>query len=101
VSPELEQVSFRRSAGQRDGVQVWELVAPSGQVIAWAEIFEAPNQWGVRVQDRVPGVADGDLVKLVGKMLTWEVRCPAETVDVVLGRTHDHHTLVRVGGEYV
>jgi len=102
VTPELEQVTFRRStSGHKASVEVWELVSASGEVFAWAEIFAAPSQWGVRVQDRAPGVADGDLVKLVGKLLTWEVHCPADTVDVVLGRSHDHHTLVKVGGEYV
>ncbi len=102
MSPELEQVTFRRSAStQRAGAEVWELVAASGEVIAWAEVFRAPSQWGVRLQDRIPLVSDADLVKLVGKMLTWELACSADTVDVVLGRTHDHHTLVKVGGEYV
>jgi hypothetical protein len=102
MSPELEQVTFRRSAGgAAAGAQLWELVAPTGEVFAWAEVFEAPEQWGVRLRDRAPSIVDHDLVRLVGKLLTWEVHCPADTVDVVLGRSHDHHTLVRVGGEYV
>lgn len=106
MTPELEQVTFRKSQATGPGAggsrgQMWELVAVGGGVFAWAEVFPGSDQWGVRVQDRAPGVSDADLVKLVGKMLLWEVGCPADTVDIVLGRTHEHHTLVRVGGEYV
>ncbi len=103
MSPDLERLSFRRvdaSAATRAGVQLWQIVALSGEVVAQAEIFPGESQWGVRVQDRLP-VPDADLLRLVAKLLVWHVNCPAETVDVVLGRTHDHHALVRVGGDYV
>lgn len=80
---------------------MWDLVDEAGVAFARAEVFEGKEQWGVRVQDRAPNLADGDLLRLVGHLLVWHVSCPADTVDVVLGRTHDHHPLVRVGGEYV
>jgi hypothetical protein len=106
VTPELEQVTFRRTSagpqsGGRAGGEVWELVATSGEVIAWAEVFAAPTQWGVRVRDRVPTVADTDHVRLVGNMQIRALHCPADTVDVRQGRSHEHHALVKVGGEYV
>lgn len=123
MTPELEEVTFRRcqtapGEGHEGGAtprrdhgpggssgtasrELWEFVAHGGEVFAWAEVFPAADQWGVRLQDRAPDVLDGDLLKLVGKLLIWDIGCPADTVDVVLGRTHDHHTLVRVGGEYV
>lgn len=113
---ELERVTFRRVAppagpapqvhGAQGGqgaqeVQVWDMVGPEGTVFARAEVFPGQEQWGVRLQDRAPALEDADLVRLVARLLVWEVRCPADTVDLVLGRTHEHHTLVKVGADYV
>lgn len=80
---------------------VWDISAPGRGVFARAEIFPGPEQWGVRLQDRAPELDARDLLRLVARLLVWHAHCPAETVDVVLGRTHDHHPLVRVGGDYV
>jgi hypothetical protein len=105
VTPELEQVAFRQVApprGALPGTQLWELIAPDGTgVFAWAEVYPGEVQWGVRLQDRAPALEDDDLLRLVAKLLIWHVHCRADTVDVVLGRTHAHHPLVRVGGAYM
>jgi hypothetical protein len=106
VRTDLDQVVFRRvepvPAGAPAGVQVWDLVAPDGSgVFARAEVFPGQTQWGVRLGDRAPALTDEDLVKLVARLLVWEVGCRADTVDIVLSRTHEHHTLVRVGADYV
>ena len=105
MSPDLERVDFTRVEAPRGagpGVQVWDLVAPDGSgVFARAEVFPGEEQWGVRLQDRAPALSDADLVKLVARLLVWHVGCDSDTVDVVLGRTHDHHTLVKVGADYV
>ena len=92
-----------RNAGTAPGTgaQLWDFVAPDGTVFARAEVFAGSEQWGVRVQDRAPELETRELVSLVGRLLVWEIGCKAETVDVVLGRTHEHQTLVRVAGEYV
>lgn len=96
------ETKFRQVGGDpTTGAQIWELVAPDGTIFARAEVFPGTEQWGVRVQDRAPELEIRDLVGLVGRLLVWEVGCKAETVDVVLGRTHEHQTLVRVAGEYV
>lgn len=81
--------------------QHWDFKDESGWVFARAEIFEGAEQWGVRVHDRAPAMEDADLLRLVAKLLVWHARCPTDTVDVVLGRTHEHHTLVKVGADYV
>lgn len=79
----------------------WDFVAEDGTAFARAEVFPGKDQWGVRVADRAPDLDERDLVKLVGKLLVWELGCTAETVEVVLGRSHDRITMVRVQGEYV
>jgi hypothetical protein len=81
--------------------QHWDFRDEHGTVFARAEIFEGPEQWGVRVHDRAPDLPDDDLLRLVAQLLTWHAQCPTDTVDVVLGRTHEHHTLVKVGAEFV
>lgn len=101
---DLEQVQFRQVAPPRDaqpGTQLWDMIGLDGTVFARAEVFPGESQWGVRVRDTAPALHDADLIKLVGRLLVWHVGCKADTVDVVLGRTHEHHPLVRVGGEYV
>ncbi|HEY8431723.1 MAG TPA: hypothetical protein VIL20_25260 [Sandaracinaceae bacterium] len=94
VPPRVDAVAARAS-------QHWDFKDEHGFVFARAEIFEGREQWGVRVHDRAPSLSDHDLLRLVAKLLVWHVNCPAETVDVVLGRTHEHHTLVKVGADYV
>jgi hypothetical protein len=104
VRADLETLTFHRIApgsGAGANVQLWHVIAVTGEVVAQAEVFPGETQWGVRVQDRIPSVPDADLLRVVAKLLVWYVNCPTDTVDVVLGRTHDHHTLVRVGGDYV
>jgi hypothetical protein len=101
---DLEKVTFRRiaaPAGAHPSLQLWEMVATTGEVFARAEIYVAPTQWGVRLADRAPALSDSDLLRLVAKLLVWDAGCTTDTVDVVLGRTHDHHALVRVGADYV
>lgn len=92
----IDRVEFRSISPR-----LWELVAPDGTVFARAELFPGEQQWGVRLQDRAPAIEDGDLLRLVARLLVWHVECPADTVDVVLGRTHEHHILVKVGADYV
>ena len=68
---------------------------------AMAEVFRAETQWGVRLQDSRRDLSDHDLIACVRTLLTWNLGCTVETVDLVLGRTHEHVMLLRVGGEYV
>ncbi len=104
---DLDSVSFLRVVPPRvDQVaamaqQHWDLRDERGQVFARAEIFEGHEQWGVRVHDRAPEIGDYDLVRLIARLLVWHAPCPTDTVDVVLGRTHEHHTLVKVGADFV
>ena len=98
---EIDCVDFRRVAATPAGVTVWDVVAPDGSVFARAEVFPGETQWGVRLRDHAPALEDADLLRLVSRLLVWHVSCPADTVDVVLGRTHVHHTLVKVGADYV
>ncbi|MCZ7678913.1 MAG: hypothetical protein M5U28_09215 [Sandaracinaceae bacterium] len=94
VPPRVDAVAARAN-------QHWDFKDEHGTVFARAEIYEGQEQWGVRVHDRAPSLGDDELLRLIAKLLVWHARCPTETVDVVLGRTHEHHTLVRVGGDYV
>jgi len=55
----------------------------------------------VRLADGAPELDPSALLELVSRLLVWEAGCRAETVDVVLSRTHEHYALVRVGGDYV
>jgi hypothetical protein len=79
----------------------WDFVATDGLVFARAEIFVGDDQWGVRLADRRPEIPDAELLRLVARLLVWSVNCPADTVEVVLSRTHDRHVLVKVAGDYV
>ena len=79
----------------------YDFISPDGYVFARAELFPAPEQWGVRLADGAPELDPSALLKLVSRLLVWEAGCRAETVDVVLSRTHEHYALVRVGGDYV
>jgi len=102
--PELDQATFRRVEGvqlTQGASQLWDMIAPAGHVFARAEIFEGESQWGVRLQDKAPDLRDEELLKLVSRMLVWEVGCRADTVEVVLSRNHERHMLVRVGADYV
>src|SRR5688500_9540282 len=104
----LDRMRYERVAsgsGRIDEVsgkanQHWDVFDETGKSIARAEIFEGSEQWGVRLFDRAPLLDISDLLRMVAHLLVWHARCPTETVDVVLGRTHDHHTLVRVTGDY-
>lgn len=96
----------RTAAAVRDGVsrnaaQHWDIVEESGKVVAHAEVFEGREQWGVRLFDQAPALEVDELVRLVAHLLVWHAQCRTETVDLVLGRTHEHQTLVRVSGDYV
>jgi hypothetical protein len=93
-APRVDAVSARAH-------QHWDLRDDRGEVFARVEVFEGAEQWGVRVHDRAPALADADLLRYVATLLVWHARCPTDTVDVVLGRTHEHHVLVRVGGDFV
>ena len=104
---EPDRVSMRRVAptsvdevGAR-AQQHWDLADPEGRVFARAEVFEGREQWGVRLHDRAPELADAELLRLVAHLLVWHARCPTDTVDVVLGRSHEHHLLVKVGADFV
>lgn len=107
MATDLGAVTMERAApGKADAVgqraqQHWAFKDARGVLFAHAEVFEAPEQWGVRVHDRAAQLSDAELLKMVGQMLVWHAGCRSDTVDVVLGRSHEHHTLVRVGGEYV
>jgi hypothetical protein len=94
IPPRVDAVASRAN-------QHWDFRDQGGRVFARAEIFEGVEQWGVRVHDRAPDVEDADLLRMVARLLVWHAPCPTDTVDVVLGRTHDHHTLVKVGADFV
>ena len=102
-----DSVAFRRvvppkvDAVARRAQQHWDFASREGQGFARAEIYEGTEQWGVRVHDRAPGLEDHDLLRLVARLLVWHAPCPTDTVDVVLGRSHEHHTLVKVGADFV
>ncbi|MGF1468248.1 MAG: hypothetical protein ACFCGT_19170 [Sandaracinaceae bacterium] len=81
--------------------QHWDLKDADGVVFARVEVYEGAEQWGVRVHDRAPSLPDDELLRLIARLLIWHAECRTETVDVVLGRSHEHHTLVRVGSDYV
>lgn len=94
VPPKVDRVAAQAS-------QHWDFKDQDGQVFARAEVFEGREQWGVRLHDRAPSLEDQDLLRLVAKLLVWHAHCPTDTVDVVLGRSHEHHTLVKVGADFV
>jgi hypothetical protein len=105
----LNRMRYQRVANQGARVdatsakaqQHWDVIDEAGVAIARAEVFEGSEQWGVRLFDRAPDMHESDLLRIVAHLLVWHAQCRTETVDVVLARTHDHHTLVRVSGDYV
>lgn len=102
----MRYVRIAPHAGRVDGTstkaqQHWDVVDETGATIARAEVFEGHEQWGVRFFDRAPQMHDSDLIRICAHLLVWHAQCRTETVDVVLARTHEHHTLVRVSGDYV
>ena len=94
VPPQVDAVARRAN-------QHWDFADARGLVFMRAEIYEGEEQWGVRVHDRAPNAEDQELLRLVAKLLVWHAKCPTDTVDVVLGRSHEHHTLVKVGADFV
>ena len=102
---EVDQVRFMRmDQGRpvpRGPSQVWDMVTPEGRAFARAEVFEGPNQWGVRLFDQAAELEDTDLVDLCKRLLVWEAGCRTDTVEVVLVRNAQRHMLVKVGGDYV
>lgn len=97
VPPERARIDEVSARAQ----QHWDVSDEAGRTIARAEVFEGSEQWGVRLFDRAPEMHDSDLVRIVAHLLVWYAQCRTETVDVVLARTHEHQTLVRVSGDYV
>ncbi len=105
---ELDRLTFKRvTAIPRDGVsakaaQFWDVITPEGFAVAQAEVFTSPEQWGVRLFDRIPQVDPSDLVRLVARLLVWHAQCPTETVElVIMRRGVEKQTMVRVSGDYV
>jgi hypothetical protein len=104
---EVDRLQYRRvSPTMRDSVsrraaQFWDLVAEDGTTIAAAEVFEQPDQWGVRVFDRAPQLDESDLVRAVAKLLVWHAGCRVETVELWLARNGARQVMVRVSGDYV
>lgn len=97
VAPQLARIDASSAKAQ----QHWDVIDESGATVARAEVYEGKEQWGVRLFDRAPHMHDSDLVRIIAHLLVWHAQCRTETVDVVLARTHEHHTLVRVSGDYV
>ncbi|GAB4114801.1 MAG: hypothetical protein OHK0013_49460 [Sandaracinaceae bacterium] len=105
---EIERLGFRQVAPvhrdhrSRSASQFWDILTPEGLAIAQAEIFQSPEQWGVRLFDRAPRLEVSDLVRIVAKLLVWHARCPTETVELVVARPGvEAQTMVRVQGDYV
>jgi hypothetical protein len=109
VPIEVDRLEYRRVAKPmaKDALsakakQFWDVVDPTtGTAIAHAEVFEKPDQWGVRLFDRAPALDEVDLTRIVAKLLVWHASCPAETVDLWLARTGARSVMVRVSGDYV
>jgi hypothetical protein len=106
-SLEVERVQFLRvSPSARDAVskrasQFWDIVSEEGAAIGHAEIFEKPDQWGVRLFDRAPHLDESDLVRIVAKLLVWHAGCRVETVELWFARNGSRQVMVRVSGDYV
>jgi len=105
---ELDRLTFRQVAPlRRDGIsakaaQFWDVVTPEGLAVAQAEVFPGPDQWGIRLFDRMPDVDVSDLVRVVARLLVWHAHCPTETVELVVMRPGvEKQTMVRVAGDYV
>lgn len=109
VPIEIDRLEYRRVAAptKRDAIsakatQFWDVVDPTTQqAIALAEIFEKPDQWGVRLFDRAPSLDEVDLARVVAKLLVWHAACPVETVELWLARNNARQVMVRVSGDYV
>jgi len=106
---EIDRLEFRRvkaslakDAQSAKAKQFWDVVDPaSGTAIAHAEIYEKPDQWGVRLFDRAPSLDEADLTRIVAKLLVWHAGCTVETVELWLMRSGAQSTMVRVSGDYV
>lgn len=98
--PDPATFTFARVADGDEGQQVWN-VLDGAQIVGRAEVFEAPNQWGVRITEQLPKVDDPSLLRVVARLLVWECGCRTDTVDVVLMRTQQHHALIRTGADYI
>lgn len=106
---EIDRLEYHRVAAPiaKDAIslkakQFWDIVDPATKtVIAHAEVFVKPDQWGVRLFDRAPSLDELDLTRVVAKLLVWHAACPAETVELWLARTKTRSVMVRVSGDYV
>lgn len=99
-APDPATFKYTRIADGAEGQQVWD-VTDDDNLVARAEVFEGPNQWGVRLFDKLPMLDDGSLLRVVARLLVWECGCRTDTVDVVLMRTHEHHAMIRTGADYI
>jgi hypothetical protein len=106
---EVDRLEFRRvnasmakDAQSAKAKQFWDVVDPaSNTTIAHAEIYEKPDQWGVRLFDRAPTLDEVDLARIVARLLVWHANATVETVELWLVRTGAKQTMVRVSGDYV
>ncbi len=104
---EVERAQFRRVSPSiidpvsKRATQFWDIVSEGGVAIGHAEIFEKPDQWGVRLFDRAPHLDESDLVRVVAKLLVWHAGCSVETVELWLARSKTRQVMVRVTGDYV
>jgi hypothetical protein len=102
---DLAQATFRQVDHQRREAdaphQIWECVAPLGHVFGKVEIWTGETQWGVRLIDSAPDLSEPELLAVVSNFLVWTLKCPAETVEVVLARSYTKHLMIRTGPEYV
>lgn len=105
---EIERFTFRqvallrRDALSQRAVQAWDVLDPTGATVAQAEVFASPDQWGVRLFDKLPQLDPSDLVRVVARLLVWHAKCPSETVELRIQRHGvESQILVRVAGDYV
>ncbi|MFO0681712.1 MAG: hypothetical protein U0234_06665 [Sandaracinus sp.] len=107
---EIDRLTYRRvapPARPRDATsakakQFWDIVEPDGgAVVAHAEVFEKPDQWGVRLFDRAPQLDEIELTRIVANLLVWHAGAQVETVELWLARNGARSVLVRVRGDYV
>jgi len=107
-SYEIDRLTFRQVALlRRDALsaragQAWDVVDLNGVTVAQAEVFESPEQWGVRLFDKLPQLDASDLVRVVARLLVWHARCSSETVELRIQRHGvPSQIMVRVSGDYV
>jgi hypothetical protein len=104
---EIERMQFRRvSSSSRDAIskraaQFWDILTEEGAAIGHAEVFEKPDQWGVRLFDRAPQIDESDLVRIIARLLVWHAGCTVETVELWFARNGTSQVMVRVTGDYV